>query len=367
LQALVVRDHDAYSHTFVRQHWDAMPSPKILFYGGNVPTRFGADVHLSPSLLVKLWFRLGGGKLSDLSLRQFLVARAFKRMGVTECFAEFGTCGAALTPICNYLGIPLVVHFHGFDAFQRDVLEKYETGYKEMFRYARQIIVVSMSMHAQLVALGCERAKLRYHPCVPLVGYSHGEKPETKDTAGLVICSVGRFVEKKAPYAVLLAFKRFLDFRPDAQLVMAGDGPLWSACRHLAEILNIQNVSFLGALGDEDAKRLIAKSSVFAQHSVVADSGDREGTPVAVMEAMALGTCVVATRHEGIEDVVEDGVSGLLVNENDVDAMAGAFLRVSENTTLRKSLERGAREAYLRLQTRYAPDKLFVHEAIDSE
>jgi colanic acid/amylovoran biosynthesis glycosyltransferase len=79
------------------------------------------------------------------------------------------------------------------------------------------------------------------------------------------------------------------------------------------------------------------------QHSVVAESGDSEGTPVAVLEAGASGLPVLATRHAGIPDVVVEGTTGLLVDERDVDGMAEHMVRVLRDPALAGALGRAAR------------------------
>ena len=82
----------------------------------------------------------------------------------------------------------------------------------------------------------------------------------------------------------------------------------------------------------------------FVQHSVEAAGGDREGTPVSVMEAGASGLPVVATRHGGIPDVVVDGETGFLVNEHDTDAMAAAMCRLVSEPALAARLGCAARD-----------------------
>ena len=93
------------------------------------------------------------------------------------------------------------------------------------------------------------------------------------------------------------------------------------------------------------------KASVFMQHSVIASSGDREGTPVAVLEAGAAGIPVVATRHEGIADVVVHGETGILVDEGDTDAMGAAVAELLLDPSHAQRLGRAARQ---RVEERYS-------------
>jgi glycosyltransferase involved in cell wall biosynthesis len=86
------------------------------------------------------------------------------------------------------------------------------------------------------------------------------------------------------------------------------------------------------------------KARAFVQHSMQANDGDSEGTPLAILEAGASGLPVVSTRHAGIPDVVLDSDTGLLVEEGDVDGMAQCMIRLAESPKLALELGTAARE-----------------------
>jgi glycosyltransferase involved in cell wall biosynthesis len=90
------------------------------------------------------------------------------------------------------------------------------------------------------------------------------------------------------------------------------------------------------------------RSRAFVQHSVITTHNDREGTPLAVLEAMATALPVIATRHAGIADVVEHERSGLLVEERDIEAMAAHMLAMARDPERAKALGLTAREKILR-------------------
>jgi glycosyltransferase involved in cell wall biosynthesis len=151
-------------------------------------------------------------------------------------------------------------------------------------------------------------------------------------------------VEKKAPHLLILAFSEVHRQRPDAQLRIIGDGPLLPFCRELVRQLRLgDSVEFLGVQPHERVQVEMRRSRGFAQHSIVASSGDSEGTPVAVMEASASGLPVIATDHAGIPDVVVDGVTGFLVDEGDVFAMASSMLKLVEDPMLAQRMGRAGR------------------------
>jgi len=102
-------------------------------------------------------------------------------------------------------------------------------------------------------------------------------------------------------------------------------------------------VELAGARPEPEVRAALAAASVFALPSVVTPRGDRDGIPVSLMEAMAAGTPVVSTRVSGIPELVEDGVSGLLVPERDAPALAAALARLSDDPALGPRLAASAR------------------------
>jgi glycosyltransferase involved in cell wall biosynthesis len=135
------------------------------------------------------------------------------------------------------------------------------------------------------------------------------------------ILFVGRFVEKKGTIYLLQAAKVLKDAGVDFELVMIGDGPLATELKAIASNAGIR-CSFPGFLPVEEVRNWLARSRVVAVPSVVAANGDSEGLPTVLLEAQAMETPVVATRHSGIPEGVIDGVTAELVDEKDVDALA---------------------------------------------
>jgi glycosyltransferase involved in cell wall biosynthesis len=164
-------------------------------------------------------------------------------------------------------------------------------------------------------------------------------------TAPATFLSVGRFTAKKAPDLTLRAFARVRQKVPGAQLRMVGFGPLLEPCRKLAGELGLDGaVTFLGACPPPVIQGEMRRARCFVQHSIVAPDGDSEGTPVSILEAGASGLPVVSTRHAGIPDVVLDGVTGLLVEEGDVEGMACALVRLALDPDLAARLGQAARQ-----------------------
>jgi glycosyltransferase involved in cell wall biosynthesis len=258
--------------------------------------------------------------------------------------AEFGVTGAAMVKISKATGIPLVVFFHGYDAYHREVLAINKQGYDRLFQQASVVFVVSNHMFAQLRKLGCPAEKMVLNTYGPADFYFKNNPDFTSRN----FLAIGRFVDKKAPHLTIRAFAQVAAKYPDAKLRMIGAGPLLPACEALVKELQLEKqVEFLGVRKPEEILQFFQSSICFVQHSVTAESGDTEGTPVAVLEAGAAGMPIVASIHAGIPDVVVNGETGFLFEEKDVATMAAGMLKIADDLSLAKKMGEVGRKRIL--------------------
>ena len=154
---------------------------------------------------------------------------------------------------------------------------------------------------------------------------------------GANIVSVGRLVPKKGFDLLIRAFARL--GRPGHRLIIAGDGPERVALQALAETEGVADrVDLLGARPHAEALEVIRSGAIFALPCRTSTTGDRDGIPVVLMEAMAAGKPVIAGRLETIAELVEDGTSGLLVPPDDVDALTEALRRLVDDPARGKAM-----------------------------
>src|SRR5690606_12738307 len=239
-----------------------------------------------------------------------------------------------LKNILKNSGIPVVVHFHGYDASINNVIKSCNY-YKEVFEFSKKIIVVSHVMEKALLALGCPKSKLLYNVYGPQKIF----ETITPQFSKKQFIAVGRFTNKKAPYYTILAFKDIVKTHPDARLLIAGDGSLLNTCKNLVHYYKLtESVKFIGVISPEEYRNILKESLAFVQHSITADDGDMEGTPLAVLEASAAGLPVISTYHAGIPDVVIHNETGLLSKEHDVESMAKHMLAVMNSLALAKQM-----------------------------
>lgn len=351
--ALISPNKNAYSETFIQFHRTRLNANVFYLYNEPLP-RNSEDNKLSINYnlfnrlrrkIYKLFFN------SHLSFHEKAIGNYFVRHDIKVVLAEYGMTGVAMLKICSKLNIPLIVHFHGLDAYMKTILKENEASYKKLFKQAAYIVAVSNDMVQQLKRLGCTADKIILNPCGPSENF-FCIKPGYNSKK---ILAVGRFVEKKAPQKTIVAFSKVLKKHPGAFLQMVGEGPLLNECKQLIEDLQITNkVKFSGVLSPEKIIELYKLSAAFVQHSVTALNGDSEGTPVAVLEASAGALPVIATAHAGIKDVVLHEETGLLCKENDMDAMAENMDKILSDPALAAKLGTNGRK---RIQQHFTLEK----------
>lgn len=171
------------------------------------------------------------------------------------------------------------------------------------------------------------RALLGLAPGTPLVG------------------TISRLVEQKAPERFVEAGARCVRQRPDTHLVLIGSGPLQSRVDRLVDEQGVSD-RFHQIRELPHAARVLDQLDVFVLASRF------EGGAYTPLEAMRAGTPVVLSDVVGNRDVIEAGVSGMLLPENDVDAMAAACVRLLADPSLRSSLATAARARLARFDVR---------------
>jgi glycosyltransferase involved in cell wall biosynthesis len=338
--AILSVNQNSYSETFIQAHrklpfnikyyYDCMTAPKL--EGAHNLTQF--------TLTERIKKRFNKG----VTLYEHALINSLKREKVDGVLAEYGPTACHNLKVIEFLKLPLVVHFHGYDASVLNVLKEYKEQYKKLFSYADSIVVVSKNMKEGLFKIGCPEDKLIISTCGPNSGFLEIEPSYERGQ----FIAVGRFIEKKAPYLTILAFKKVVDIYPATKLVMVGDGQLLEMCQNLARALNLaNNIEFSGVLTPAEIQLLFSDSIAFVQHSIITESGDAEGAPVAVLEAQAAALPVLSTYHAGIPDVVINNETGLLVDEYDVDGMANNMIRIIREEGLAQKLGAAGRKRIL--------------------
>jgi glycosyltransferase involved in cell wall biosynthesis len=312
-----------------------------------------ADLGAEPLLLG------GGGLLGGLDRALFKHFGALpmkpdlRALQPSLVHAHFGRGGALALPIARELRVPLVVTFHGGDATKESHYRRrvpptmFRQRLATLQRETALFVCVSEHIRDSLLARGFPADKLLVHRYGVEFDPEDraGDRAEDRDRErageGGPVLFAGRFVEKKGA-AVLLDAMRRLDPAVRPPLVLVGDGPLGDALKRIAAPLG--NVEFTGWLPNETLRRRMRGALAVCVPSLAASDGDAEGLPNVVLEAMAEGVPVVASRHAGIPEAVMHEETGLLVPPGDPELLEAALRRLIVAPELRRRLGKRARE-----------------------
>jgi glycosyltransferase involved in cell wall biosynthesis len=279
-----------------------------------------------------------------LVLQATVLRDEMRSAGIDHAHAHFATSAADLVSLCRLMGGPT----YSVTAHAKDIYHE-QVRHDDLRRKLRGALFVATVSEGNRIYLNGVLDGYEHVQVVPnSVDLRRLERsPERRPEPGLVV-SVARLIEKKG-LSDLVEACRILDARGVAiRLEVAGDGPLLGELDASATAAGLA-ATFRGALPHEEVRTLFERASVFCLPCVVASTGDRDGLPTSVLEAMALGVPVVTTDVNGLNETVLDGLTGLTVPEHDPSALADALERLLDDPELatqladqgRRHVERG--------------------------
>ncbi|MFT3921390.1 MAG: glycosyltransferase [Myxococcales bacterium] len=279
-----------------------------------------------------------GGPLYGLTRQSPGFHRVFRRSGFDLVHGHFGTGSLYAVPYAARYRLPLVVTFHGYDVpllrsaarlypvhwpyavFARGMLERLTMG-----------LCASRELYELLAEVGVPRERLRIHH----LGINLGAFRRGPRRALPRVVMVGRFVEKKGFEYGIRAFAKALARGVRAELVIAGGGERQAQLEALIREQGLSDYArFAGVLPSKEIASLLSESDVLLAPSVVDRDGDRESGVIALKEASACELAVIGTYHGGIPEIIDDGETGFLVPERDVERLADRLYRVLADRAL---------------------------------
>lgn len=281
-------------------------------------------------------FGSGADRMNILGIAYRLRTVA-RRGGIDLLHCHFGT-RAHLAAALRSLGLieaKIVTTFHGFDVSSL-IKRKGRNHYQLLFRFGSLFLPISDTWARALRELGCDPTRTEVHrvgvDCA--LNAFRERRLDPRTNAPVKLISIGRLVEKKGHAYALRALALVRQARPDLAVTfdIVGEGELMDALKKEVVELHLEDiVRFHGGLPHRQTLALLDDAAIFILPSVTAADGDMEGIPVSLMEAMARGMPVISTYHSGIPELVQDGVSGFLVPERDVPALARAIGRTIDS------------------------------------
>ncbi|MFA6223068.1 MAG: glycosyltransferase [Desulfomonilaceae bacterium] len=273
----------------------------------------------------------------------FILARQFQEQGFDHIHAAWAMGPATAAWVASELtGIP-----YSFTARAGDIYPP-DGALKEKIEAAKFVISDNMTNvpYLEQIAPSSKGKIFGIYNGVPLE--KAAEAPVLM-TPPYKILALGRFDRIKAFHILLHACKILKDSGLSFRLTLAGDGPRRLQLKHLARKLGLTDyISFPGFVPYNFVSDLFCSADVFVMSSAVHSSGDRDGLPTVIMEALAHRLPVVATDVCGIPEVIHNGETGLLVGQNDPQSLADAILAMVHDRDNALSMAAKGRELVLR-------------------
>src|SRR6266478_196454 len=296
--------------------------------------------------LRRFWFRQVRGmpwQISDAELRALVAV--LRKTDARLLHIYFGQIAVHLLPLIRAWKKPSIVSFHGADVTVEMNKPAYRQATREMLAAVKLVLVRSESLRRALTELGCDETKIALQRTgIPLEEFPFRERSFPQDGAWRLV-QAGRLIEKKGLPITLRTFAVFVDRYPNAILTIAGKGPLLGDLQKLAHELNIEGrVSFAGFISQEQLREIYYRSHIFLHPSQTGRDGNQEGIPNSMLEAMASGLPAFATEHGGIPEAIENGISGVLVPENNHEELARALLNAAQDQSFLSRIARSAGE-----------------------
>ncbi|MBD8533849.1 glycosyltransferase family 4 protein [Plantibacter sp. CFBP 13570] len=286
-------------------------------------------------------------QLPSLLIAQFIATRRAVRSFRPDVLHVHWIVPQGIIAVLAAPGVPKLLTSPGGDIYALD-LAPVRWLKRRALLDADRVTVMNRDMADRAAALGAPRERVSVLPmgtrrpgvaAVPLAMEAGTSDPSPRgDAPPTRIFFVGRLVEKKG-VQILLAALRSLPPERSWELRIGGDGPLRAELTAAAAGLP---VTFLGQLDRTALAVEFRAAGLVVFPSVLASSGDQDGLPVALLDALAAGVAIVASALPGLDEAVVDGVSGVLVPSGDTAALADAITRLLGDGELRARLARGA-------------------------
>lgn len=261
-------------------------------------------------------------------------------------YCMFGYRGKEIVDIIGNRKFPntkVVVCFRGAD-ITKYLRKRPKDFYRKLFTRSACCLPVCHYFEKKLRALGCKADKITVFPStIDCSFFAYRECiPARGETIKLV--SVSRLTKKKGLEYAIRAVADLVKKYPHIEYRIAGFGVLQKKLQQLIVSLKMQDhIKLVGRLTQEGVRDLLNESHIFVLPSITDKSGDQEGIPNSLKEAMAVGLPVVSTYHAGIPELVADGISGFLVEEGDEKALAGRIEYLIVHPEIWKALSQNAR------------------------
>ncbi len=250
------------------------------------------------------------------------------------------------------LNIPLLISLHGSDIYVARKYRLFRMLARFAFHRAYGVTACSPDLLNAALEMGAPPENTHLVPwgVDPTLFTPEQNSRIRRKSLGLnddhfIIGCLGRMVYKKGFNILIEAFKEIAEEFPRARLVLGGEGPIREELLALARNLGVNSKLVLpGRITWNDVPEFLACLDLFVLPSIQDSSGNADGLPTVLLEAMGAGTPVVASDVGGVSIVIRDGYNGILVPQGNSIKLAEAIMKLIKKPGLRKTLAHHARK-----------------------
>jgi len=306
-KTIYLNKSETFIDRLVRNHQDFVPS--VLCYNAKSFTE-GLPIYKSPQKGVARLINLSAFHL-NLPLPYYTTT--IQQLQPHVIHAHFGYDAYKLIGPARKSNVPLVVSFYGSDVSRLPKEFGWKKRYRKLAEEGSHFIAATEFMKEQLENLGFPGKRISIVPFgIDLTKFTFRKSYEQSSQ----IMMIGRMVEKKGFEYAIKSIANLKRANLDVTLNLFGNGPLKKELQTLASELNLNgNVKFHGYVPMKKIVGNLEKHSILLAPSVTAKDGDKEGLPNTILEAMAKGIPVIASKHAAIPEAVKDNETGFLVDE----------------------------------------------------
>jgi colanic acid/amylovoran biosynthesis glycosyltransferase len=282
-------------------------------------------------------------KISKYRLKQDLKLAYFSTImdenGVELIHAHFANMGSIARRLGKMLKLPYTLTAHAFDIYMYPDTDEL----RKVMNDAELVVMISDYNKNYLRDEIGVNNKIEVIRCGIDLDKFNSKKLKADDSIRLL--TVARFVEKKGIAYLIKAIPMMIKEVSNCELILIGSGLLYDTLQQLVRDQDIgRYVQFKGDVSDSELMQFYEDADLFILPCIITENGDRDGIPVALMEAMAMKLPVISTTVSGIPELVDEGASGILVPPKDEKAIADAIIALCKDGALRVKMGKEGRE-----------------------
>ncbi|MCQ1536898.1 colanic acid biosynthesis glycosyltransferase WcaL [Methanosarcina sp. KYL-1] len=282
-----------------------------------------------------IFYEIHDLRLPKSSLKIAYFATIIEKEDVKQIHSHFANFGIYTKELSCLLKIPFTLTTHAQDIYFKPDFKKLRSIMDDaaavvtISDYNKKYLEETIRLKNNVEVIRCGINPAKFDP---------GKGQKGNDST-INILTVSRLVEKKGIEYLVKAIPSVIEKFPGCKFTIIGSGYLHDSLNQLAMDQNVKAyIQFKGDVSDSELKENYHKADIFVLPCIVAENGDRDGIPVAMMEAMAMEIPVISTDASGIPELVIDGISGILVPQKNETEISRAIIKLCENKDLRNNM-----------------------------